>query len=72
MFSDCNCELCSTPPKSTAPKLEPSKTTPLSMKPISSGSSKGVKYNGFQAPIKPSTKKKPIDQLLELETKSKS
>ena len=57
-------------PKSTAPKLEPSKTTPLSMKPISSGSSKGVKYNGFQQ-VKQS-KKKPIDQLLELEANSKS
>ena len=59
-------------PKPTAPKLEPSKTSPLSMKPISSGSSNGVKYNGFQQPLKASSKKKPIDQLLEIEANSKS
>ena len=61
--------------KSTSSKtevLEPSKTTPLAVKPLSSGSSKGVKYNGFQQPLKPSSKKKPIDQLLELEVNSKS
>ena len=51
--------------------LKPSKSSVVPMKSLSSGG-KGVKYNGFQAPIKPSTKKKPIDQLLELETKSKS
>ena len=42
------------------------------MKPISSGSSNGVKYNGFQQPLKTSSKKKPIDQLLEIEANSKS
>ena len=56
----------------TTKKLEASNTTPLTIKPLSSGSSKGVKYNGFQQPLKSSSKKKPIDQLLELETKSKS
>jgi len=56
----------------TTKKLEASNTTPLTIKPLSSGSSKGVKYNGFQQSLKSSSKKKPIDQLLELETKSKS
>ena len=59
------------PTKSSAPKLEPSKSSPLKMKPLSSGSGKGIKYNGFQQ-VKSQSKKKPIDQLLELETKSKS